>query len=281
MQLSLHVFEYEGDQQVRTTDIEGEIWFYAVDVCKILEIKNPSDATSRLDNDEKTTIVLTDSGQPVRNLMINEYGLYSLILGSRKKSAKAFKRWITHEVLPSIRKKGEYQLPGFSHTPVFVRRYHDNWDRMLPKHFSIISELYLRVHTRLEQIGYTLPDIGSQGKEMRPDVSVGKLFPKWLEQNYPEHVNSYTMYNHKLPNGKEIEARQYERAVISAFIEYIDDSWLPEESYRYFSERDKKALPYLPKICPQLGAAISEEEHRFKNAIKKAMKKGCSSYIRK
>jgi anti-repressor protein len=101
------VFDYQ-DKQVRTVTQGGEPWFVAKDVCAILEIENPSQALTRLDDDEKNTIILNEGiGNPERSI-VSESGLYSLILGSRKLEAKAFKRWITHEVIPSIRKHGVY-----------------------------------------------------------------------------------------------------------------------------------------------------------------------------
>ncbi|MCF7618687.1 BRO-N domain-containing protein [Bacillus sonorensis] len=102
------VFNYK-ENKVRTLTKDGEICFVAKDVCEILEIKNTSDALSRLDDDEKATIGLTDSGgRPYKQSVVNEAGLYSLILSSRKPEAKQFKRWVTHEVLPSIRINGMY-----------------------------------------------------------------------------------------------------------------------------------------------------------------------------
>lgn len=104
------LFNYEG-QKVRTVIASGEPWFIAKDVCDILEIQNSRDAVGRLDEDEKSTVVLTDGtpGNPNQTI-VNEPGLYSLILGSRKPEAKTFKRWITHEVIPSIRKTGAYTV---------------------------------------------------------------------------------------------------------------------------------------------------------------------------
>lgn len=103
--------------------MNGKIpWFVAADICRALEIKNPRDALTRLDEDEKNiinlitdgennTVGLTDGiigpGNPNVNV-INEFGLYTLVLSSRKKSAKKFKRWITHDVIPSIRNYGAY-----------------------------------------------------------------------------------------------------------------------------------------------------------------------------
>jgi|GEM_PF-708262 len=113
-------FDFEG-QSVRTFDRDGVIWFVLVDVCKVLEIANSRDASARLDDDEKDTVVITDGipGNPTKTI-INESGLYSLILTSRKEAAKRFKKWVTAEVLPSLRKHGHYEMPGS--LPVTSRR---------------------------------------------------------------------------------------------------------------------------------------------------------------
>lgn len=104
------IFENPEFGRVRTTVIDGEPWFVAADVCHALDIGNPSDALNRLDDDERTLVSIegASNGKPVNG--VNEPGLYSLVLGSRKPEAKAFKRWITHEVIPAIRKTGGYQV---------------------------------------------------------------------------------------------------------------------------------------------------------------------------
>lgn len=99
------VFSY-GSSHVRTVLITGEPWFVAKDVCAVLEIKNTTDALKRLDSDEVTRLNL--GGLSGETNLVNEPGLYTLILGSRKPEARAFKRWITHEVIPSIRRNGMY-----------------------------------------------------------------------------------------------------------------------------------------------------------------------------
>lgn len=105
------IFENPEFGRVRTTVIDGEPWFVAADVCHALDIGNPSDALNRLDDDERTLVSIegASNGKPVNG--VNEPGLYSLVLGSRKPEAKAFKRWITHEVIPAIRKHGGYMTP--------------------------------------------------------------------------------------------------------------------------------------------------------------------------
>lgn len=105
------IFRKDEFGAVRAVTLEGEPWFVAADVCRALGIDNT--ATRRLDEDEKAALRLTqtssngtEQGRDVT--IINEPGLYSLVLASRKPEAKAFKRWITHEVIPSIRKTGGY-----------------------------------------------------------------------------------------------------------------------------------------------------------------------------
>lgn len=103
-------FNYK-DAVIRTlTDNNEETWFAGVDVCAILDYQNPVDVLKKnLDDDEKKLTYLTDrSGQQRKTWIVNESGLYSLILSSSKPEAKEFKRWVTHEVLPSIRKAGKF-----------------------------------------------------------------------------------------------------------------------------------------------------------------------------
>jgi len=97
-----------GSNAVRTVIVEDQPWFVAKDVCEVLEISNPTDAIKRLDDDERARFNLGRQGEVN---IINEPGIYSLILGSRKPEAKKFKRWITHEVIPAIRKHGAYMTP--------------------------------------------------------------------------------------------------------------------------------------------------------------------------
>lgn len=102
---------------VRAVTLAGEPWFVAADVCRVLGLGNSSDVIKRLDEDERTLVSIegASNGLPVN--AVNEPGLYALILGSRKPEAKAFKRWITHEVIPAIRKTGGYIAAKLDETP--------------------------------------------------------------------------------------------------------------------------------------------------------------------
>ena len=113
MENMIETFTSKQFGEVRITLINDEPWFFATDVCKALDIGNAPMTTSRLDEDERMTINSSDSHSGQRGgaqtfTVINEPGLYTLVLKSRKPEAKAFKRWITHEVLPLIRKTGGY-----------------------------------------------------------------------------------------------------------------------------------------------------------------------------
>ena len=108
MDNKLMTFENAAFGKIRTLTIDSEPWFVAADVCRALEIGNPSMTVERLDDDEKGISTIDTLGGKQRMTIINEPGLYSLVLSSRKPEAKAFKRWITHEVIPAIRKYGGY-----------------------------------------------------------------------------------------------------------------------------------------------------------------------------
>ena len=111
MNNELQVFNSSEFGNVRVVQVDGEPWFVAADVCRALEISNSRDAVARLDDDEKGVGSTDTLGGKQGMQIINEPGLYTLVLGSRKPEAKAFKRWVTHEVLPTIRKTGSYKTP--------------------------------------------------------------------------------------------------------------------------------------------------------------------------
>ena len=110
--VALTPFDYHN-QPVRTTQrADGTTWWVAADVCAVLDIRQTSRACARLDADEKGVIIINTPGGPQELLIMNEPGLYKVILRSNKPEAKAFQRWVTHEVLPQIRKTGSYGQPS-------------------------------------------------------------------------------------------------------------------------------------------------------------------------
>lgn len=114
MMNELQVINNDLFGNIRLIEKSGEVWFVAADVCKALEILNTSDALTKLDSDEKMTLDLTDGqtgrGGPKSLNIVNESGLYTLVMRSRKPEAKEFRRWVTHDVLPSLHKTGKYEM---------------------------------------------------------------------------------------------------------------------------------------------------------------------------
>lgn len=107
----IQVFNY-GASEIRTVQRDGQTWWVLKDVCETLGIENYRNVASRLDDDEKDVHPMDTPGGKQTVLIINESGLYNVILRSDKAEAKRFKRWVTHEVLPAIRKHGGYLTPA-------------------------------------------------------------------------------------------------------------------------------------------------------------------------
>lgn len=106
----LRIFNYK-EASVRTVQIDGEPWFVLKDVCDVLGLTDTNKISTRLDQEELTRIKFVSGGQSREMLCVNESGLYNVILHSDKPEAKPFRKWVTSEVLPSIRKHWAYMTP--------------------------------------------------------------------------------------------------------------------------------------------------------------------------
>nr|BDD46987.1 hypothetical protein 5 [Desulfobacteraceae bacterium] len=111
-------FNYNSHRIRVIRDKNGQPWWIAKEICEILDLSNVSMVVQSLDDDERSKFNLGRQGDA---WLINEPGLYSLILKSRKPEAKKFKRWITHEVLPAIRKNGKYEVGNLSEIDLIIR----------------------------------------------------------------------------------------------------------------------------------------------------------------
>lgn len=110
--MKLSIISHPQFGEVRNTTIKGETWFVAKDLCEILGIRNSRDAVTNLDEDEKGVAITDTLGGKQEMATVNESGLYALIFQSRKAEAKAFRKWVTSEVLPAIRRQGFYVHPS-------------------------------------------------------------------------------------------------------------------------------------------------------------------------
>lgn len=251
MQLALYKYD-DGSHQfsdIRTVEIEGQLWFVGNDVAKTLGYIKPNNAVATHCKPKGTLKQgIPTSGGVQDMLLINESNVYRLITRSQLPTADLFEAWLFEEVVPSIRKKGYYGKIERASLPNFIERYKDNYHKIDSNYFSVISEMYVRLYSALEAVGYVIPDTGSHKKKIMPDVSVGKGFADFLRNYAPEYIDTCRTYTHSFPDGREVEANMYPIDAIPFFIRYINEIWLPTKAELYFKDRDKLALDYLPKL---------------------------------
>ncbi len=132
MNSDIQIFCYKA-MPVRTTEIDGETWFVAKDVADILEMRDAFNATRDLDEDEKGTCKVSTPGGIQEMTIISEAGLYTLLMRSNKEEAKPFRRWVTHDVLPSIRKTGSYTVPTAQEKPEKKSHISTAWVKAVSK----------------------------------------------------------------------------------------------------------------------------------------------------
>lgn len=148
----LQVFDYQ-DKEVRTVQIDGETWFVLKDVCSAIGIRDHVTVSKRLDEDEVGQAQVIDGmGRSQETAIVNESGLYSVILRSDKPEAKPFRKWVTSEVLPTLRKTGQYQMKPLSPAEMFAAQAQVNLD-----HERQLSELARRT----EQAEKTISEAAS------------------------------------------------------------------------------------------------------------------------
>lgn len=154
----LQIFNNEEFGQIRTVEIDGEIYFVGKDVTEILGYSNPRKAIiDHVDEEDKTDgVTIRDSiGREQNPVCINESGLYSLILSSKMPNAKKFKRWVTSEVLPTLRKTGSYEMPNMS-TEM--------------KAILMIDQKQVKMEQRMDRLEYDIPLYGSEADELSSHV---------------------------------------------------------------------------------------------------------------
>lgn len=183
------IFENPSFGQIRTQMKNGEPWFAAPDVCKALEINNSRMAADRLDPDEKMTVSLTDShfeqrGGAQKMTLVNEPGLYSLVLGSRKPEAKEFKRWITHEVIPTIRKTGGYVANEDAFLQTYLPYADENTKALFRVTLATINDQNRKIAQQQEKIALDAPKVhfANSVESSQTSILIGTM-AKLLKQN--------------------------------------------------------------------------------------------------
>lgn len=270
------IFKYESEEEtlfneLRTIETEdGKILFCASDVARMLGYLNPNDAvithckSDGIVNHEgvvktgkrKDGTIYEQKGTLK---FITEGNVYRLIIRSQLPSADKFESWIFDEVIPSIRKKGYYGKIDRTEEPNFFTRFKDNDNRTPITYFSVVSQLYLILNRLFEYQGYIIPNRGVDGKEIRPDNSVGRRFVSYLEDNYPDLLEKRKDYSHKFPNGYEFPSNMYPNEMLPIFIEFVYGTWLPVHASTYLGRKDPKALAVLPKVLSEVKESLKLE----------------------
>ncbi len=172
-EMQVHIYQ---DEEVRTFLINGEPCFVASDLCDILDIGRVHDAVRGLDDDEKGTDSIRTPGGVQQLTYVTEAGMYSLVLRSRKPEAKAFKRWLTHDVLPEIRKTGQY-------SPVKPKSLEE-------RALEIVGELQSRVADQAKELEAARPkvaqiDMYRQAEGLQTISDLANQLQVWAAANVP------------------------------------------------------------------------------------------------
>lgn len=172
MNNKIQIFNNPEFGEIRTVEIDGEAWFAGKDVATVLGYIKPTQAIhSNVDKEDSCAKGLLDSRGIMQNtIVINESGLFSLILGSKLASAKKFKRWVTSEVLPALHKTGGYQLP-VQNNPLDVLELHYQAIKEVDKKIDIVDERVEEVREELQQFKMDMPIMPSE--ETRITCAIG------------------------------------------------------------------------------------------------------------
>ena len=139
------------------------------------------------------------------------------------------------------------KIPGQNRLPYHLQRYLINRSEIPPTHFSVFNEIVYNLIAPLEDKGYELPD------KLVPDISQGKMFAGWVRKVKKLEPNNFPTYTHTYPDGRKIPGvKLYPNQLLADFREHFYNVWLKERSSKYFSKKDKNALPYLRKVILEL-----------------------------
>ena len=252
MSNEMQVFNNDQFGKIRAITRDGEPWFVAVDVCNALSISNSRDAVRKLDEDEKMTVDLTDTHSGARGgaqkiSAVNESGLYSLVLGSRKPEAKEFKRWVTHEVIPSIRKHGAYMTPETLTKAV------------------LNPDVMIQICTALKAEQDKNQKLNAQLEEQKPKVAFADMAVKSKDNVLIRQMAKLLCDNGVKIGEKRLYALLREKKVLmqdnEPYQQYVDRGYfvvverIIATSYGYQFKRTTKITPtgqiWLTNMCPR------------------------------
>ncbi len=265
----LKVFEKAEFGRVRVVECEGEPWFVAKDVCECLELTNTSQTLSYLDDDEKGIISNDTPGGKQEMSIISEPGLYSLILRSRKPEAKAFKQWIIHEVVPSIRKRGLYateavmdrilDAPDFGISLLQQYKFEREQRKLVEAHRDEAVRTKAEIGSRREATAMnTASRLSKENEHLRDDIGDSRTWKQvkaipWLEEVFEVSQAMYSVAGRKLadmPRRMGYEIREVEDSRYGSVKAYHTDVI---EAFQHALKADHNILWKYRRRCAAEG----------------------------
>ncbi|WP_347289641.1 BRO-N domain-containing protein [Bilophila wadsworthia] len=265
----LKVFEKAEFGRVRVVECEGEPWFVAKDVCECLELTNTSQTLSHLDDDEKGIISNDTPGGKQEMSIISEPGLYSLILRSRKPEAKAFKQWIIHEVVPSIRKRGLYateavmdrilDAPDFGISLLQQYKFEREQRKLVEAHRDEAVRTKAEIGSRREATAMnTASRLSKENEHLRDDIGDSRTWKQvkaipWLEEVFEVSQAMYSVAGRKLadmPRRMGYEIREVEDSRYGSVKAYHTDVI---EAFQHALKADHNILWKYRRRCAAEG----------------------------
>ncbi len=207
METAIQPFSFEGRYAVRAFEREGEPWFVAIDVCKALDIKDTTQAIERLDEDERGRCDVPTGGGIQSAICVNESGLYHLIFTSRKPEAEAFRKWVTSEVLPSIRKHGAYIPATMTQSEIIAAVANHMVD--LERAVSGLKEGYDQHDQRLSDIEHRQTAI-EEGSQYFTVIAFANRLGRRIDNHQAQSLGRYAgrySRKHGYPIGQAPDAR--------------------------------------------------------------------------
>lgn len=192
-------------------------------------------------------ISFKDSGNRTQTeYLVTRDGFMFLGMGFTGKRAAEFKELIIQDYNRVLSELENLKKPKL---PKFLDRYILNSNKIPLGYFSVINVTFTTVYREMERVGYVLPDKGITGKDLMPDISIGRTFSDWLKKNgHNEVIKQVKFYKHEFVGRPSCEARMYPDSCYHLFTYFLKTVWIPQKASAYFKSKNPEALNYLPKL---------------------------------
>lgn len=236
----IKIFQNPEFGEIRTVMIDGEPWFVGNDVAKPLGYSAPKNAVAKfVDDEDKQKHQFDSTGQNREMVIINESGLYSLIFGSKMENAKKFKKWVTSEVLPSIRRTGTYGTPQLSDNPIELLKIHYAALEQVDKKVSDVDSKIETLEERFDRFEQELPMLPDDADEVHDSLNKRVVFLLGGKESNAYHDKSLSKkifadayrtlkYNFNVSRYKAIKRNQKAQA-LEIISEYKPPLFLAEQ----------------------------------------------------